>query len=174
MSKSPLNERLTQGYAHLWQNLQLRLAQWEETAAANLHDELEKALVLAQGVHHLAQDELALLRAYAQRDLTQMGRFMQETGQGVKEWIALDTEILEQQALHALQEIADKTSLEQLTLLQDLDARDNPSLYHAGELALPGHFTCTECGKKVVMQSPQILDTCHRCQGRIFTRESQS
>jgi Zinc-ribbon containing domain/Protein of unknown function (DUF2934) len=40
--------------------------------------------------------------------------------------------------------------------------------HHAGEIAQPGTFECTSCGRRIQLEKPDYLPTCPYCQHTIF------
>lgn len=158
-------------YDRLLKRLDERREEWKNKGQEGLREEIDHLVEEEGELERLTRDEVALLSAWLKRDLADLKQYMEETGHDVRAWLAEETGLLGEQFMHGLRNVADPTYLGQQTLFQDLEARNDAILYHAGELAMAGRFVCTECDKPTTVPFTQRLEACHRCDGRVFRRE---
>ncbi len=166
--KTKLSDNAVEAHGKVLDRLEKSLAEAEATTWEKLKEEIEKAVEFEQGVARLTREEWDLIKAYLKRDLKALSGFMAETGSGLREWLRMDMDLLEQKLRRTLLSIADKTKVEQ----DNLDHRLNhdPGTYIAGEIAIPGMLQCTQCDKMVCLVETTHLEPCHRCDGIYFHR----
>ena len=164
-------QRLVELYDELIERLyETKLELEKSSQALDLEEEIERLIEIEQGIERLTLDEASLLSTWLKRDLKDLRSYLVETGKGVHEWLAQESHLLGEQFIHWLKQVADPTLLDARTLEEDLASRENPPLYHAGELAMAGRFICSSCEKPVQVVATSRLDACHRCDGRVFIR----
>ena len=81
-------------------------------------------------------------------------------------WLDLDLEAFENQLLHSLEEIGDRTKADWLELQYRLHAPEN--IFHVGELTPAGDLVCTHCQRKTHFHVPQLLQPCVACHNPEF------
>lgn len=166
--KPKADQTKASAYVAALQRLEGVLADAEAKSWQTLQGEVEKAVHFEQEAERLTAEEASLLKAYVKRDLASLLHFIRETGQGVKEWLRFDLDVLETGLKRSLLAIADKTQVGQQQLEHQLHHQEGA--YVAGEVALPGMLRCTECGKMVCLVDVARVDPCHRCEGLYFRR----
>lgn len=70
----------------------------------------------------MTKDEISLLGTYLQRDLEHLIHFVDETGEGLAEWLQLDLSLLEHRLTERLLSVADQTLVDTLALKQNSKA----------------------------------------------------
>ncbi|WP_416886438.1 zinc ribbon-containing protein [Marinospirillum sp.] len=166
-------ERLAALYDELVEKLyQVQQEVEQASQQINLEAEIQRLLDAEQEVERVTAEEASLLQAWLKRDLVDLQKHLATTGSGVAQWLALEGAVLGEQVMHWLRQIADPSLLDARTLEEDLLSREDPTLYHAGELAIAGAFVCTQCDKPVEVAYTHRLEPCHRCDGRVFLRRS--
>lgn len=167
-------ERLVALYDRLVERLhETRLELEKSSQQLDLDQEIERLVEAEREVARLTREEADLLVVWLKRDLKDLRGYLAETGLGVREWLAQEAALLSEQFMHWLRQVADPSILDARTLQEDLESRDNPTLYHAGELAIAGTFACSACDKIVQVAYTHRLEPCHRCDGRVFLRRSE-
>ncbi|GLR64184.1 zinc ribbon-containing protein [Marinospirillum insulare] len=163
--------RLVELYDQLIERLyETKLELEKSSQALDLEKEIERLAETEQEIERLTREEADLLTAWLKRDLQDLRSYLVETGKGVSDWLAQETQLLSEQFIYWLKQVADPSLLDARTLQEDLASRDDPTIYHTGELAMAGTFRCSSCDKKIQMAATHRLDACHRCDGRVFIR----
>lgn len=139
------------------------LKSWEQVQA-----EIDKAVAFEKGAERLTRDEVALLSEWLRRDLSALMGFVQTTGQGLKDWLRFDLDLLEDRLRRSLLSIADQTQVDGFRLGHQLDHEEGS--YVQGELALPGLLQCTDCGHLICLVGASQLESCHHCGNGYFRR----
>ncbi|GAB2784909.1 hypothetical protein GCM10027040_08770 [Halomonas shantousis] len=142
----------------------------DELSWEGLQRELDEAVEFEAEFEEFSKDELALLRAWVERDLRDLRRYLAAGGSGVASWLGIDLEVLSRRVVDALLSVADRSVIEREQLTDDLEA--SRADYVEGEIAVPGRMTCVHCGAPVVLESVTRLEPCHQCGHRYFERIS--
>ncbi|WP_114418353.1 zinc ribbon-containing protein [Marinospirillum perlucidum] len=166
-------ERLVQIYDKLVERLyEIRLEVEKTSENLDVDREIEDLLEQEKDLERLTREEASLLSYWLKRDIKDLRAHLAATEQGVKGWLAQETSLLSEQFMHWLRQVADPSLVDARTLQEDLDSREDPTLYHAGELAMAGVFSCANCGKEIEVSYTHRLEPCHRCEERIFIRKT--
>ncbi|MBB3229592.1 zinc ribbon-containing protein [Halomonas stenophila] len=134
----------------------------------NLQKELDEAVEFEAEVEEFTRDELSLLRAWVERDLKEMRRYLGAGGEGVASWLGIDLSMLSRKVVESLLSIADRSLVERERLEEDLEA--SRADYTAGEMAAPGRMACTHCDAIVELEGITRIEPCHQCGHRYFVR----
>ena len=94
---------------------------------------------------------------------------MDETGEGLKEWLQLDLSLLERQLADSLLSVADRTLVDTLELQQKLD-NDDAGHYISGEVATAGMFRCLNCSHMLCLTRTSHLQPCEACGSHYYER----
>ncbi|OQW75219.1 MAG: hypothetical protein BVN35_08945 [Proteobacteria bacterium ST_bin11] len=132
--------------------------------------EIAKEKTSALGGH--TQEEINKIADYVMRDVEHVATAPaapahQQKNDSWSEWLKFDIDLIENFALNAFMDIADKTKVKLAAL--EMEAK----LYHpykSGEVAGPGTFVCDACGKQIAFKSTSILPACPECKGDSFSR----
>ncbi|WP_163575989.1 zinc ribbon-containing protein [Halomonas faecis] len=160
--------RLREGYERLLARLQKgrRDLTWE-----NLQKELDEAVEFESELEEFTKDELALLRAWLERDLVDMRRYLSAGGRGVASWLGIDLDQLSRRVVESLLSIADRSQVDKARFEEDLEAARAD--YCEGEMAAPGRMACVHCDALVELEGVTRIEPCHQCGHRYFYRVSE-
>lgn len=140
----------------------------DELSWERLQHELDEAVAFEAEVEEFTKDEMALLRAWVERDLKDLRHYLAAGGAGVASWLGIDLDVLSRKVTDALFSIADRSVVERERFEDDLEAARAD--YVEGELAAPGRMACVHCGETVVLDAVTRLEPCHACGHRYFMR----
>ncbi|WP_446812142.1 zinc ribbon-containing protein [Methylomonas sp. 2BW1-5-20] len=129
--------------------------------------EIAKEKTSALGGH--TQEEINKIADYVMRDVEHVATAPapENDNNSLSEWLKFDIDLIENFALDAFLDIADKTKVKLAAL--EMEAK----LYHpykSGEVAGPGTFVCDACGKQIAFKSTSIIPACPECKGDSFSR----
>lgn len=129
--------------------------------------EIAKEKTAALGGH--TQEEINKIADYVMRDVEHVATSpdLKHENDSLSEWLKFDIELIENFALEAFLDIADKTRVK-LAALEMESKLYHP--YQSGEVAGPGTFTCDACGKQIAFKSTSIIPACPECKGSSFSR----
>lgn len=167
--RNHLSGKALEAYDRMLERVQARLNDMEETTGDTLKEEIERAVEFEAELAEMTRNEADLLGAYLQRDLEHLLHFVEETGEGLSEWLQLDISMLEHQLANVLFSVADKTRLETLELSQKLENQE-PSQYISGEVATAGMFKCLNCGHMRCLTATNHLKPCDACGSHYYER----
>lgn len=116
----------------------------------------------------LNPEELDKVSGYVKRDLEHAAHALPQTANNdsLSEWFKFDIELLENFALSAFLNLADKTRIE-LARLQQLATKHS---YQSGDITAPGTFICDACGKEIAFKTPAEIPKCPQCHATTFVR----
>lgn len=159
--------RLREGYERMLARMQEGA---EELSWENLQKDLDEAVAFEAELEEFTKDELALLRAWVERDLRDMRRYLAMSGESVASWLGIDLTVLSRRVSESLLSIADRSVIDRERLEEDLEAAQAD--YCEGEIAAPGRMTCVHCGAHVSLEGVTRIEPCHQCGHRYFARAS--
>jgi len=165
MSEQRNDHRLREGYERLLERMQDGA---DELTWENLQKDLDDAVEFEAELEEYTKDELALLRAWVERDLKDMRHYMSDTGKQVAHWLGIDIEHLSRRVVESLLSIADRSIVDRERFADDLEAARAD--YCEGEMAAPGLMACVHCDEQVMLESVARLEPCHQCGHRYFYR----
>lgn len=167
--RNHLSGKALEVYDRMLERVQTRLNEMQDTTLDTLKEEVEKAVEVEYELEEMTREEADLLGAYLRRDLEHLLHFVDETGEGLKEWLQLDISLLEHQLADMLFSVADKTRLDTLELNQKLDER-GVSQYISGEVATAGMFKCLNCGHMRCLTATSHIEPCEACGSHYYER----
>ncbi|MBK1852172.1 zinc ribbon-containing protein [Marinobacter sp. 1-4A] len=167
--RSHLSGKALEVYDRMLERVQSRLRAIQETSLDTLEEEVDKAIEAEQELEEMTRDEISLLGTYLQRDLEHLIHFVDETGEGLAEWLQLDLALLEQRLTERLLSVADQTLVDTLALRQKLESHD-AGQYIAGEVATAGMFQCLSCEHMLCLTSTSHLEPCEACGSQYYKR----
>ena len=166
--QNPPSKPDAEAYNRVLTRVEKGLDTLEERTWSAVQKVIKEAVEFELDLSEFTKEEVSLLNAYVARDLKSLYHYMQETGQGVKEWLKMDVELIEDRILDRLFAIADKTRVEQVVLEQKL--AHHPGDYIAGEVATAGMLQCVNCGAMVCLVDTAEIEPCHDCDALYFHR----
>lgn len=167
--RSHLSEKALEAYDRMLERVQGRLKQMQETSLQTLEEEVQRAVEFEYELEELTREEADLLGAYLQRDLEHLLHFVEETGEGLREWLQLDLSLLENTLADRLLSVADQTLVDTLELKQKLE-NEYAGHYISGEVATAGMFRCMNCSHMVCLTRTSHLHPCDACGSHYFER----
>lgn len=161
------NEKLLHAYNHLVERVRAQLDAGDP-AHPKLWSAIEAAKEEAVATGELSQAEADQVGEFLSRDVEHLGQYIARTQDtSLADWLRFDIEAVETGLLELLLRVADQGRLEMFEFQRELDALRR---YHAGEVAGPGTFRCTNCGDHVICHAATVLTPCPTCEGRVFNR----
>ncbi|WP_299259885.1 hypothetical protein [uncultured Kushneria sp.] len=133
-----------------------------------MQEELDEALSFEAEVEEFTRDELAILRAWVERDISEFRRYLVNGGESLAGFLGIDLSMLSDRLRQGLLSVADRTALDQRRFEEELEvARAD---YTEGEVVAPGRMSCVHCEHPVILHYRQLLEPCHQCGHRYFQR----
>lgn len=167
--RNHLSGKALEAYDRMLERVQTRMKELQETSLDTLEEEIEKAVEFEYELEEMTREEADLLGAYLERDLKHLMHFVDETGEGLKEWLQLDISLLEHQLADSLLSVADQTLVDTLELKQKLE-NDDAGHYISGEVATAGMFRCLNCSHMRCLTATSHLEPCEACGSHYYER----
>jgi rRNA maturation endonuclease Nob1 len=167
--RTHLSGKALEAYDRMLEQVQSRLRAMQETTLETLEGEVDNAIEAEQELKEMTKDEISLLGTYLQRDLEHLIHFVDETGEGLAEWLQLDLSLLEHRLTERLLSVADQTLVDTLALKQKLESHE-AGQYIAGEVATAGMFQCLNCEHMLCLTSTSHLEDCEACGSQYYKR----
>ena len=157
-------DKFIQAYNTLIHHLHQTMGDTDHSTAA--------ALTIAKGKtvdsNDLSETEMEQVSDYVTRDIDHAAQNLHSNSDSsFSEWLKFDIDLIEDFALDAFMELADKTRLE-LALLEQ--QAKNHQTYQSGDITGPGTFVCEECGKEIAFKSTSQIPECPSCKAKVFIR----
>ncbi len=167
--RNHLSGTALKAYDRMLEKVQARLKLMQDTSLDTLREEVDKAVEAEYELEEMTREEADLLGAYLRRDLEHLMHFVDETGEGLKEWLQLDISLLEHQLADMLFSVADQTRLDTLELNQKLEDH-KVGQYISGEVATAGMFQCLNCGHMRCLTATSHIEPCEACGSHYYER----
>lgn len=164
-----LSGKALKAYDRMLERVQTRLNELPELTEEGLREEVQKAVEFEYELEEMTREEADLLGAYLVRDLEHLLHFVEETGEGLKEWLQLDISLLEHQLADMLFSVADRTRVDTLELSQKLEDH-KAGQYISGEVATAGMFQCLNCGHMRCLTATSHIEPCEACGSHYYER----
>ena len=155
--------KFTDAYDTMIVNLHEDLGDASKTLARAIDAAREKASELGG----LTQEEINKIADFVKRDIEQAAHTLPNENESLAEWLKFDIAMIENFALDAFKNLADKARLELNRL--DLEARQVIT-YESGEITGPGNLNCENCNEAITFTSTHEIPVCPHCQGKTFVR----
>ncbi|GHC29830.1 zinc ribbon-containing protein [Aidingimonas halophila] len=168
-NKEQREHRLREGYERLLSRLKEGA---EELSWENLQRDLDEAVEFEAELEDYTKNELSLLRAWVERDLKDMRRYLAAGGESVASWLGIDLSALSRKVSESLLSIADRSIVDKARFDDDLEAARAD--YCEGEIAAPGRMACVHCGATLELERVTRIEPCHQCGHRYFSRASET
>ena len=121
----------------------------------------------AEELQEITREDANKIADYVSRDLHEMGSYLHDTGEELRDWFRFDVELIEDRMLEKLISVADKTRLE-LAALQEHNRE--ASQWHTGEVTGPGTLICHQCGEQLHFKKTGHIPPCPKCHKTEFKR----
>ncbi|WP_456267715.1 zinc ribbon-containing protein [Kushneria sp. AK178] len=159
------NNRLSEAYERIVARFNDRS---DTLSREGMQQELDESLSFEADVEEFTRDELAILRAWVERDISDFRRYLTSGGESLAGFLGIDLSMLSDRLRQGLLSVADRTALDQQRFEEELEvARAD---YTEGEVVAPGRMACVHCGHPVILHYRQLLEPCHQCGHRYFQR----
>lgn len=165
----PLSIEALKAYDRMLERVESRLTEARVRTLEGLRQEVDEAVELETELRRLTKEEASLLSVWLKRDLEHLVQFVDRTGEGLREWLQFDLDLLEHKLSDLLFSIADKTRLDTLELDQKLD-NEEATHYMSGEVATAGMFRCLNCQHMICLTATSQLAPCEACDSHYFER----
>ncbi|KEF31561.1 MAG: metalloendopeptidase [Gammaproteobacteria bacterium] len=167
--RNHLSGKALEVYNRMLEKVQAGLKAAPEATLKTLEDEIVQAVEFEYELEEMTREEADLLGAYVQRDMEHLLHFVDETGEGLAEWLQLDISLLEHQLADQLLSVADRTLVDNLELRQKL-ANEDAGHYISGEVATAGMFRCLNCSHMLCLTATSHLEPCEACGSHYYER----
>jgi len=163
------NKRLLETYNRMLAQIRQLWHEAGEEARPTLDWLIRQAREKLGIVEELGREEAEKIGDYLKRDLEDAGEYLASPeAHELGEWLKLDINLIEQEALELFSSVADQTKLELLALEER--ARQ-ASQYHTGEITGIGTLHCSDCGKALHFHKTGHIPPCPQCHATTFQRE---
>ncbi len=156
-------------YNRMLATVEARFGEMENRTREALREEIANAVEFENELEEMTREEVDLLATYLRRDLEHLMKFVDETGEGVGEWLRLDLSLIERQLSDLLFSIADKSQLDTLELDQKIHNQD-VGHYISGEIATAGVLRCLSCAHMRCLTETSHIEPCEACNSHYFER----
>ncbi len=158
------DNKLIKAYDELMGNLYEALDDTLHSVAEAMDIAKEKTSAL--GGH--TQEEINKIADYVMRDVEHAAVSAPDNkNDSLTEWLKFDIDLIENFAMAAFLDIADKTRVKLAAL--EMEAKQYHP-YKSGDIAGPGTFVCDQCGKQISFKSTCVIPVCPACQTNSFSR----
>ena len=132
-------------------------------------DAMEIAKEKVSELGGLTQEEVNEVADFLMRDIEHAAEATPTVSDksSLAEWFKFDIDLIENFALDAFSNLADKTRIE-LARIEKQANKYHP--YKVGNIAGPGTFICDQCGKHIAFKSTSEIPECPECHAKTFTR----
>lgn len=161
------SNRLVNAYHAVIDQLHHLVEKAEKQVKPKIVHALENVDEQAEHLGELTREEIDLINAYIVRDLHDAAEFIEENSLEFKDWMNLQTDLVEGKLLETLPVLVDET---RLALDQIKKRADRFGEWHTGEVVAPGTFECKTCKKKIEIHKTAHIPPCASCHGSIFKR----
>lgn len=155
-------------FIKVYDDLMSHLYEALDDSLHSIADALEIAKEKTHAIGGHTQEEVNKIAGFVMRDVEHAAvGTANNSKDSLSEWLKFDINLIENFALKAFLDIADKTRVKLAAL--EMDAQQYHP-YQTGDIASPGTFVCDECGKQIAFKSTSVIPTCPECQTNSFSR----
>jgi len=145
----------------------------------HLYEAMDDTLHTVAEALEIAKEKTSRLGGHTQEEINKIADFVMRDVEhaatsspnshhdSLTEWLKFDIDLIENFALSAFLDIADKTRIKLAAL--EMDAKQYHP-YQSGDIASPGTFVCDQCGKQISFKSTSVIPNCPDCQAAKFSR----
>ena len=154
-------------YNRMMERVRHALETTEHKARPSLEHAIERARERAVELGETTRAEAERVADFLRRDLSEMGRYVNETGKDYSAWFHMDVALIEANLLDLFASVADQTKLE---LAQWAVQADDSGDYRSGEIMAPGTLECVACAEQLRFGKAGRIPLCPNCQADKFRR----
>jgi len=138
----------------------------KKTTGPALHKIIDEMSQKSSAFGELSSAELNKVADYLKRDLHDAATYMAENNAEFKQWLFIDTELIEDYLYDHFSKAADQTTIE----LNQLKANAEMAEYHTGEITGIGVLVCDACGEQLHFAKAGHIPPCAKCHETKFHR----
>lgn len=165
---TPPTQRLIQAYRDMLDRAAAMVARAKHRGVGSVvFDAVEQTKEQMSTLQELTREEATQIGDYLLRDIHDAAEFMAEHGHELKDWLRLDTALVEDKLVQLIAVMTDQTRLE----LDKLAVRAAKfGAWHAGEIVGAGTLYCKACGEILQFHRISHIPPCPKCHGTVFGR----
>jgi len=164
---NPLPEDVAKKLSAAYDRTLERTRETMDKAGKGVREALDMAMEKATELGELSREEADLISIYVMRDLEDAAKFVNKSGQELKDWLRFDLEVVEDALLQIFSNMVDHTR----SALDDLQERANAAgEWHTGEVTGIGTLQCKSCGELMHFHQTSHIPPCPKCHGTKFRR----
>ncbi len=164
---SPLPDDVAKKLSEAYDKMLLRTRESMDQAEKNLGEALEMAMQKASDLGELTREEADLIGIYIMRDLEDAAKFVDKSGQELRDWLRFDINVVENALVDMFSNMVDHTR----EALDQLKERANAiGEWHTGEVTGIGTLQCKGCGEEMHFHKTSHIPPCPKCHGTKFRR----
>lgn len=164
---NPLPEDVAKKLSEAYDLMLHRTRETMDKAEQNLGEALEMAMQKASDLGELTREEADLLGIYIMRDLEDAAKFVDKSGQELRDWLRFDVNVVENALLDIFSNMVDHTR----NALDEIQERANAiGEWHTGEVTGIGTLQCKSCGEQMHFHKTGHIPPCPKCHGTKFRR----
>ena len=167
MTTKTVTQKLLDAYSQMLERVKHSLDDLEERTAPAIYNAIESARKTAEELGELTQDEAEKVSMYLKRDLQDAGKFLNETGKELADWLAFDWQLIEERTWEAFLSVADKTKLAWFEFEKQLELGTR---YATGEITSAGTLYCIHCTQALNFYKVTHIPPCPKCHSKVFIR----
>lgn len=157
-------------YNRMMERVRHALETAEHRARPTLEHAIERARERTVELGETTREEAERVADFVRRDLSELGRYVNETGKEYSAWFHIDVTLIEANLLDLFASVADKTNVE---LAQWAVQAEDRGEYRSGEITAPGTLECLACEEQLSFAKAGRIPLCPNCQAESFRRLSR-
>ena len=164
---NPLPEDVAKKLSDAYDLMLMRTRETMDKAEKGLGEALEMAMQKASDLGELTREEADLISIYVMRDLEDAAKFVDKSGQELRDWLQFDINVVENTLLDIFSNMVDHTREALDGLKQRADAIGE---WHTGEVTGIGTLQCKSCGEVMHFEKTGHIPPCPKCHGTKYRR----
>ena len=164
---NPLPEDVAKKFSEAYDRMLMRTRETMDKAEKGLGEALEMAMQKASDLGELTREEANLISIYVMRDLEDAAKFIDKSGQELRDWLSFDINMVENTLLDIFSNMVDHTRDALDELKKRAEARGE---WHTGEVTGIGTLQCKSCGEHMHFHKTSHIPPCPKCHGTKFRR----
>ncbi len=164
---NPLPDDMAKKLNDAYDKMLLRTREAMDNAEKGLGEALEAAMQKASDLGELTREEADLIGIYIMRDLEDAAKFVDQSGQELRDWLRFDINVVENALFDIFSNMVDHTR----EALEELKERANAvGEWHTGEVVGIGTLQCKSCGEEMHFHKTSHIPPCPKCHSTKFRR----
>lgn len=164
---NPLPDDVAKKLSDAYDLMLLRTRKTMDKAEKNLGEALEMAMEKASELGELTREEADLVSIYIMRDLEDAAKFVEKSGDELRDWLRFDIKVVENTLLDVFSNMVDHTR----NALTEIKERANAiGEWHTGEVTGIGTLQCKSCGELMHFHKTGHIPPCPKCHKTRYRR----